>query len=61
MVDPCPRCRREIYSASIALKLRRDCVAMPSSSCHYYVPINVSHSTEAILSSWLPIHLQSVQ
>ena len=49
MVDHCPRCRQEIYS-SIALKLRRDCVAMLSSSCHYYVPINVSHSTEAILS-----------
>ena len=61
MVDPCPRCRREIYSTSIALKLRRDCVEMPSSSCHYYVPINVSQSTEAILSSWLPINLQSVQ
>ena len=49
MVDHCPCCRREIYS-SIALKLCRDCVAMPSSSCHYYVPINVRCSTEAILS-----------
>ena len=49
MVDHCPRCRREIYS-SIALKLRGDCVATPSSSCHYYVPINVSCLTEAVLS-----------